>query len=85
MRPYNPIIILIFFLLSFTVNAQQGVLQGRIFNTKNNAPVEFATVAIYGTSIGSISDLDGNFLFTGLEPGYIELRVSSIGFETYIS
>lgn len=65
--------------------AQQGVVQGRIYNAKNNGPVEFATVAVYGTSIGSISDLDGNFIFTGLEPGYIELRVSSVGFETYVS
>jgi hypothetical protein len=64
---------------------QQGVIQGRIFNTNNNEPVEFATVAIYGTSIGSISDLDGNFLFTGLEPGYVELRVTSVGFEPYVS
>ncbi|MFH0758743.1 MAG: TonB-dependent receptor [Bacteroidota bacterium] len=65
--------------------AQQGIIQGRVYNVKNNEPVEFATIAIYGTSIGSISDLDGNFLFTGLEPGYVELRVSSVGFETYVS
>ena len=64
---------------------QQGVIQGRIYNTKNNEPVEFATIAIYGTPIGSISDLDGNFLFTGLEPGYVELRISSVGFEPYVS
>jgi hypothetical protein len=67
------------------VFAQQGVIQGRIYNANNNEPVQFATIAIYGTSIGSISDLDGNFLFTGLEPGYIELRVSSVGFESYVS
>ncbi len=67
------------------VQAQQGVIQGRVYNVKNNEPVEFATVAIFGTTIGSISDLDGNFLFTGLEPGYIELRVSSVGFDTYVS
>ena len=65
--------------------AQQGVIQGRIYNSANNQPVEFATVAIYGTTIGSISDLDGNFLFTGLEPGYVELRVTSVGFEPYVS
>ena len=65
--------------------AQQGVLQGRVYNAKNGEPVEFATVAIYGTTIGSISDLDGNFIFTGLEPGYVELRVSSIGFDPYVS
>lgn len=65
--------------------SQQGVLQGRVYNANNNQPVEFASVAIFGTSIGSISDLDGNFTFTGLEPGFIEVRVSSIGFETYVS
>ncbi|NOR33088.1 MAG: TonB-dependent receptor plug domain-containing protein [Bacteroidales bacterium] len=65
--------------------SQQGVIQGRVYNAYNNQPVEFASVAIFGTSIGSISDLDGNFLFTGLEPGYIELQVSSVGFGTYVS
>ncbi len=65
--------------------AQQGVIEGRVYNAKNNEPVEFATVAIFGTTIGSISDLDGKFIFTGLEPGFVELRVSSVGFETYIS
>jgi hypothetical protein len=65
--------------------AQEGVIQGRVYNAKNNEPVEFATIAIFGTTIGSISDLDGNFIFTGLEPGYIELRVSSVGFEPYVS
>ncbi len=64
---------------------QNGIIEGRVYNAKNNEPVEFATIAIFGTSIGSISDLDGNFLFTGLEPGFVELRVTSVGYEEYIS
>lgn len=64
---------------------QNGIIEGRVYNANNNEPVEFATIAIFGTTIGSISDLDGKFLFTGLEPGFVELRVSSIGFENYIS
>jgi len=67
------------------LRAQQGVIEGRVYNANNGEPVEFATVAIFGTSIGSISDLDGNFLFTGLDPGYVELRVTSVGFEPYVS
>jgi CarboxypepD_reg-like domain/TonB-dependent Receptor Plug Domain len=63
----------------------KGVIQGRVFNSKNNEPVAFANIAIFGTTIGSTSDLDGRFLFTGIKPGYVELRVSSIGFEPYIS
>jgi len=66
-------------------SAQNGILEGRIYNAKNNEPVEFATIAVFGTTIGSISDLDGKFLFTGLEPGFIQLRVSSVGFEPYVS
>ena len=65
--------------------SQQGVIQGRVFNANNNEPIPFASIAVFGTSIGSTSDLDGNFLFSGLEPGYVELRVSFVGFETYIS
>jgi hypothetical protein len=85
MRTALILTVLMMMMTASMLYGQQGVIQGRIFNAKNNQPVEFATVAIYGTSIGSISDLDGNFLLTGLEPGYVELRISSVGFETYVS
>jgi hypothetical protein len=85
MKTVRILLILLITLPAPALVAQQGVVQGRVYNAKNNEPVEFATIAIFGTTIGSISDLDGNFLFTGLEPGYIELRVSSVGFKTYVS
>lgn len=75
----------ILLLLPALVTAQQGSIEGRVFNTANNEPLAFATIAIYGSSTGSISDLDGNFIFTGLEPGYVELRVTSVGFDSYVS
>ena len=78
-------LLLLFGLLINIAYGQKGIIEGRVYNAKNNTPVEFASIAIFGTSIGSISDLDGNFLFTGLEPGFVELRVSSIGFENYVS
>ena len=62
-----------------------GTIEGRIFNSKNNEPVPFANIVVWGTSIGSSSDFDGNFKFAGLAPGYIELRVSAVGFEPYVS
>ncbi|MFC2136545.1 carboxypeptidase-like regulatory domain-containing protein [Bacteroidota bacterium] len=64
---------------------ENGVIKGRVFNNKNNEPVPFANIVIWGTTIGSVSDFDGNFIFTGIKPGYIELRVSSIGFDPYVS
>ena len=62
-----------------------GVIKGRVFNSKTNEGVPFATVQVWGTTIGAVTDFDGNFSFTGLKPGYIELRASSIGFKPYIS
>ena len=75
--------ILILALLCFSVGvfAQTGSIKGRVYNLKNNDPLPFTNIIISGTTIGSTSDLDGNFIFTGLNPGYIKLEASSIGFE----
>ena len=65
--------------------AQEGTIKGRVFNMKTNEPIEFATIQIEGTTIGSTSDLDGNFIFTGIKPGFVKLIARSVGFETTVS
>lgn len=78
-------ILFLFLLMSFYSFSQKGIIKGRIYNEKTNQPIEFATIFIQGTTIGSTSDLDGNYIFAGIEPGFKRLVVSSIGFETTIS
>ena len=84
-KPFLSIIII----LSLTINvlAQQdaGIIKGRVFNSKTNEGVPFATIQIWGTTKGALTDVDGKFLLTGIKPGFAELRVSSIGFKTFIS
>jgi len=63
----------------------KGIIEGRIFNAQNNEPIPFANIVLWGTTIGSTSDYDGRFIFTGIAPGYVELRASSVGFKPYIS
>ncbi len=70
-----------FLVFSLGLSAQTGSIKGRVFNGKNNEPLPFTNIIISGSSIGSVSDLDGNFLFTGLNPGYVRLEATSIGFE----
>lgn len=65
--------------------AEKGVIKGRIFNASTNESVPFASLIIWGTNIGSVSDLDGNFSFTGVKPGYIQIAASTVGFENYLS
>lgn len=80
----NLVIITLTF-LSFSLFAQKGTIKGKVFNAKTNEPIEFANIVIQGTTIGSTSDLDGNYIFTGVDPGFMRLVVSYIGFETTTS
>lgn len=79
------LLILLSIIIPFFAYAQKGTIKGKIYNAKTNAPIEFATVMVQGTTIGSTSDLDGNFIFTGINPGFVRLVVSCVGFETTVS
>lgn len=82
--------ILLGFVIAFTslnlvAQEKEGTVKGRVVNAATNEPVPFSTVVIFGTTTGAMTDFDGNFLFTGLEPGYIRIQASSVGYEAYVS
>ncbi len=80
------ILLIIFFIGTCWVSfSQNGKIQGKVVDGKNNEPLPFTNIVIWETNIGSSSDLDGNFLFTGITPGYVRLAATSIGYENYIS
>ena len=81
------LLLLIGYLMSESVMlyAQTGTIRGRVFNEKNNEPLPFVNLVIFGTNIGSTTDLDGNFIFAGLEPGFVRLQVSTVGFERKVT
>ena len=65
--------------------AQQGLIGGRVYDEKTNEGLPFVNLIIDGTTIGSTTDLEGNFRFTGIQPGYVRLRVSAVGYEPRLS
>jgi hypothetical protein len=75
------------FLTFLPAVAQQdkGVIKGRVYNVKTNEGVPYATVQVWGTTSGAFTGEDGSYSLTGLKPGFAELRVSSVGFKTFIS
>ncbi len=82
----NIFLILTFF-CSVPLIAQQSssTITGRIYNAKNNEPVEFATVVIQNTVNGTNSNMEGNFVLKQIEPGFYQLKISAIGYKTYVS
>lgn len=78
-------VIFVLLLSGMIAFGQQGTIRGRVFNQDTNEPLPFTNLVIFGTNIGSTSDLDGNFLFTGVQPGFVRLAVSSVGFESKVT
>ncbi len=79
------IFLIVSLLMPLLIFAQTGTIKGKVFNSRTNEPIEFANILIQGTTIGSTSDLDGKYIFTGIKPGFYRLVVSFVGFETSIS
>lgn len=78
----------IIFLLFFTpvsLFAQEASLQGKVTDATSNEPLPFVNVVVSGTTIGTTTDLDGNFLLNGLKPGYIRIEASFVGYKKTIS
>ena len=74
------IFLLFSFILSFSVLfAQQKSVTGRVTDD-NNDPVPGATVIVKGTSLGVITDADGNYSIKIPETGKV-ITISFIGFE----
>lgn len=64
---------------------EKGVVKGRVFDGQSNEPIPFATVIVVDKNLGTTTDIDGNFFIVGLEPGWVELRVSAIGYKPYVT
>jgi hypothetical protein len=79
--------IAIVFTISSYLSAQvgTGVIEGKVLSSKTNEAVPFASVVIWGTTIGVMSDINGNYIISGLKPGFSEIRASCIGFKPFIS
>ncbi|MFY7666275.1 TonB-dependent receptor domain-containing protein [Flavobacterium sp.] len=75
----------VFFLLVGTVAfAQKGTIAGKITDKDvNNEPMSFANVVLKGTTIGTATDIDGNFELA-VDPGNYTVEISFVGYETIL-
>jgi len=85
MRKYFLVILLTLMFANLSGQSEGGVIRGQVVDATTNEPVPFASVVIWNTTTGAMTDFDGNFLFTGVKPGFVEVRVSSVGYKPYIT
>ena len=79
--------ILVFLLLFSSMGsmAQQGIIQGRVYDSASNESLPFVNVVVLGTTIGTVTKDDGSYRISGLDPGFIRLEVSYIGYSSVVS
>lgn len=76
--------LLAIFLLSLFTSiafAQTNSIKGRVFDVNNNEPIAFANIYIDSTTIGTTSDIEGNYEIKNLRPGTYNLVVSYMGYK----
>ncbi|MEY3084627.1 MAG: hypothetical protein RL037_807 [Bacteroidota bacterium] len=80
----NKITLLCFILLSISSYAQTGIIKGKVLNSTNNKPIEFAKVQIVDGQRGATTLDDGSFQITGLSPGIYSFKATASGFKEII-
>ncbi|MBL7973160.1 MAG: TonB-dependent receptor, partial [Prolixibacteraceae bacterium] len=73
------------FLFQMGLFAQTGGLKGRVIDAVSNEPLPFVNILVAGTTNGTATDIDGNFQFSGLNPGFVRIQASSVGYHSVLS
>ncbi len=67
---------------SFSIVAQTGVIYGNITDTRYKEPLIGATVVIDGTTVGAVTDMDGNFRIENVTAGTYSVSASYVSYQT---
>ena len=73
-----------FVLLSFLATAQKGTMKGLVTDKNSSEPLVGATIYLEGTTTGTITDFDGNYVLENITPGTYNVRCSFISYETNV-
>jgi outer membrane receptor protein involved in Fe transport len=74
-------ILSLFLLFTSAAIAQEGKVMGKVIDQQNSEPLVGANVIIVGTSLGVVSDVNGNYVIAQIPPGAYSIRASFIGYQ----
>ena len=79
---YTIISILFFLIISSPQLFSQGTLSGKVIDSLSTEPLIGANIYIAGTSLGSSTNIEGNYKITGISAGTYTLKVSYVGYKS---
>ncbi len=69
--------------ITFSIFAQKGILAGKVIDEKTAETLIGTTVVVTGTTIGAITDFDGNFNLE-LDPGTYSVTCSYVSYQSKV-
>ena len=76
------ILVLLLSISSISVFAQKGSAKGNVKDGKTGEALTGASVYIEGTTIGTVTDFDGNYTLLNIPAGVVTLKCSFISYES---
>jgi hypothetical protein len=70
----------ILFLFPLVVFSQTGIITGVVKDAETGETLPFCNVFVNNTTISTVTDIEGTYTLSGLEPGPIELGFSFMGY-----
>lgn len=78
-------LIITFIIISLVTFSQTGSVTGKLIDEISNEPLAFANIIIRGTTQGTTTDIDGKFTIENIEPGFIQLEISFLGYQSKVT
>jgi hypothetical protein len=78
----KPILFILLFSSCILVNAQTGIIRGRVLDKNTQEAVIGANVVIEGTTTGAPTDIEGYYKITNVPVGSFNLVATSIGYNS---
>jgi len=63
-------------------NTTTSIVKGRVINKITQEPVPFANIAILNSSLGAVTNFDGEFIISNIPLGKYKLTASCVGYKT---
>ena len=67
--------------LSFSTFSQTGKIVGHTLNSINNEVIPFVKISIVDLQLGTISTVDGEYIFENLNPGIFSFKITCSGYQ----
>lgn len=81
---YKYIVFIALCLVQLNILAQTGTIKGTVSDLKTGETLIGATVYIQGTTVGTTTDIDGNYILKNIQPGTYNLISSYISYNQSI-